>query len=86
MPDQYIMKTWANPIGKRQLNWSCGNKNDQIYNLETMQYNQAVEIAPNRKIYLVSFLDGFQKVLMFVESLSSLNEEVTNNLSLALIV
>ena len=36
MPDQYFMKTWNNPIGKRELNWSCGNLTDQIYNLDIM--------------------------------------------------
>ena len=36
MPDQYFMKTWNNPIGKRGLKWSCGNLTDQIYNLDIM--------------------------------------------------
>ncbi len=41
------------------------------------QYNQSFETAPNKKIFLVSFLDGFQKVLMFVdENLNNLSEEV----------
>jgi hypothetical protein len=31
---------------------------------------------PSKKISLVSFLDGLQKVLLFVENINNLSEEV----------
>jgi len=42
------------------------------------QYKQEFEIVkmPSKKISLVSFLDGLQKVLLFVENINNLSEEV----------
>lgn len=36
MPEQYHMKTWKNPTGKRELNWSCGSTAEKIYDLDTL--------------------------------------------------
>ena len=76
MPNQYLLKTWKNPTGKRELNWSCGLSSDQVYNLEILQSKQKFQISLSRDAYCISFLDGLQKVLMFVDHLNNLNDEV----------
>ena len=32
MPQNYFMKTWKNPIGKREIMWSCGDTTNQLFN------------------------------------------------------
>jgi len=76
MPEQYLLKTWKNPTGKRQLTWSCGLSTDQVYNLDTIQSTHKFQVTLSRDAYCLSFLDGLQKVLMFVDRLGQLNDEV----------
>ncbi|CAF0704730.1 unnamed protein product [Brachionus calyciflorus] len=76
MPYQYKLKTWANPVGKRELLWSCGSTIDQVYNINTLQSKQQFLIDNNRTGFIISFLDGLQKVLMFVDGLENLNDEI----------
>ena len=76
MPQQYFIKTWRNPIGKRELNWTCGLSVNQVYNLDTLQSTHKFQVTLSRDAYCLSFLDGMQKVLMFVDRLSNLNDEV----------
>lgn len=77
MPQQYFTKTWKNPIGKRELVWSCGTSTNQIFNLETIQQTQPFNISPTRIGFVLSFLDGLQRVLLFVDRLENVNEEAT---------
>ncbi len=77
MPHHYYTKTWKNPTGKRELIWSCGHTADQVFNLETLQATQPFNISPTRIGFTLSFLDGLQKVLIFVEKLESINDEAS---------
>jgi hypothetical protein len=53
MPNQYTLKLWTNPIGKRELNWSCGTSENQIYNIDTqIQAKTTFNIAPNKIGYM----------------------------------
>ncbi len=76
MPEQYFLKTWKNPIGSRQLTWTCGISADQVYNIDTIQATHKFQVTLSRDAYCLSFLDGLQKVLMFVDRLGQLNDEV----------
>lgn len=76
MPDQYFIKVWENPVGARELKWSCGLSTDQVYNLDMLQMKQKFQVTLSRDAYCLSFLDGLQKVLMFVDRLDNLNDEV----------
>ena len=76
MPNQYNLKLWANPVGKRELIWSCGMSENQVYNLDTLQSKSSFAISPNKVGYTLSFLDGLQKVLMFVDDLANVSDEV----------
>ena len=58
------------------LNWSRGLCANQAYNLDTLQSTQKFQVTLSRDAYCLSFLDGLQKVLMFVDRLSNLNDEV----------
>jgi hypothetical protein len=77
MPHNYYTKTWKNPTGKRELNWSCGTTVDQVFNLETLQVTQPFNISSTRIGFMLSFLDGLQKVLIFVDKLESINDEAS---------
>lgn len=76
MPEQYFLKTWQNPIGIRELIWSCGISTNQVYNLEILQSKQKFQVTLSRNAYCISFLDGLQKVLMFVDRLDNLSDDV----------
>ena len=71
MPNHYLLKTWANPTGHRELRWSCGLTRDQIYNLDMLQSTIEFKLDEGHSAYCVSFLDGLQKVIMFVETLGN---------------
>jgi hypothetical protein len=85
MPSQYHVKTWKNPIGKRELLWSCGTSIKVVYNSETLQSKVEFEIAKDQKAFCLTFLDGLQKVLLFTDDLNGLNDEVSHFSSLFLI-
>jgi vacuolar protein sorting-associated protein 13A/C len=71
------MKTWKNPIGKRELIWTCGDSANQVFDLETLQATKKFNIGPARSGFTLSFLDGLQKVLIFVENLEAVNDEAS---------
>lgn len=56
--------------------WSCGITRNQVYNLDTLQSVKQFDISPSNAGFSLSFLDGLQRVLMFVETTSNLNEDV----------
>ena len=77
MPQEYYMKTWKNPCGKHEIEWKCGN-DTKIYNLESpIQAKTLLKISASRYAFVLSFLDGLQRVLMFVDKLDNLNDEIT---------
>jgi hypothetical protein len=77
MPQEYYMKTWKNPCGKHEIEWKCGN-DSKIYNLESpIQAKTLLKVSATRYAFVLSFLDGIQRVLMFVDRLDNLNDEIT---------
>jgi len=65
-PHQSALYTWQNPVGKRELNWTCGEKKQ--LKEELLKDDLGCFLANNdTNIYWVSFLDGMQRVLLFTE-------------------
>ncbi|CAH1789713.1 unnamed protein product [Owenia fusiformis] len=61
--------TWQDPLAKRKLIWSCGDKKFQEDDLMTDGIGEFFANA-DTKVYWVSFLDGMQRVLLFTEDLA----------------
>ncbi|GFR83880.1 vacuolar protein sorting-associated protein 13A-like, partial [Elysia marginata] len=67
-PQTSQLYTWNNPTGKREVTWSCGKKEAK----SALEQDQLEEFfaGNDQKAYLVSFLDGMQRVVMFTEDLA----------------
>ncbi|KAK3690734.1 hypothetical protein RRG08_061173 [Elysia crispata] len=67
-PQTSQLYTWDNPTGKREVTWSSGKKEFK----SALEQDQLEEFfaANEQKAYLVSFLDGMQRVVMFTEDLA----------------
>lgn len=71
-PKEYVLYTWENVNGKRELEWSFGKNKSQKTNL--MEDGKgSFFLNLDTDIYWVSFLDGPQRVLLFTKS-----DNVTN--------
>uniref|UniRef100_A0A8C3I4T9 Vacuolar protein sorting 13 homolog A n=1 Tax=Chrysemys picta bellii TaxID=8478 RepID=A0A8C3I4T9_CHRPI len=53
MPNKAVLYTWADPVGSRKLKWKCGKCNG--------------EVTQKDRVYLVSFFEGLQRIILFTE-------------------
>uniref|UniRef100_A0A452VE61 Vacuolar protein sorting 13 homolog A n=1 Tax=Ursus maritimus TaxID=29073 RepID=A0A452VE61_URSMA len=52
-PGKAVFYTWADPVGSRKLKWRCGKSHGEVTQKDT--------------IYLVSFFEGLQRIILFTE-------------------
>ncbi|XP_077200846.1 intermembrane lipid transfer protein VPS13A isoform X1 [Paroedura picta] len=63
-PNKAVLYTWAHPIGSRKLKWKCGKGSGEV----TQKDDLMTPIqAGSKKIYLVSFFEGLQRIILFTE-------------------
>ncbi|XP_045047540.2 intermembrane lipid transfer protein VPS13A isoform X2 [Desmodus rotundus] len=63
-PGKAVFYTWADPVGSRNLKWSCG----KCYGEVTQKDDMMTAINSGKKtIYLVSFFEGLQRIILFTE-------------------
>ena len=67
-PGSSVLYTWQDPLGKRELVWSGGEKKNQKNELLKDVIDQFL-YDPDTPIFYVSFLDGMQRVMLFTEDL-----------------
>ena len=82
-PQQVSMYTWTDKMGDRELEWSCGKKENVKNDLVKDGIGEFMFDADN-KVYWVSFLDGMQRVLLFTEDLviATIAQQVGNMMKL----
>ena len=66
---QYMLYTWENAVGKREVIWTCGEKKEQKNDLQQDGIGEFFAHSDS-KIYWVSFLNGMQRVMLFTEDLA----------------
>jgi hypothetical protein len=64
-PNTYLLKTWCNPVGKREIVWSCGQTENQVFNLEN---TVSINLYFNQKIYLILYKKFFIGFLIFLKN------------------
>ncbi|KAM8801927.1 intermembrane lipid transfer protein VPS13A isoform 1-T1 [Rhynchonycteris naso] len=63
-PGKAVFYTWADPVGSRKLKWSCGKSHGEV----TQKDDMMTPINLGKKtIYLVSFFEGLQRIILFTE-------------------
>ncbi|KAL8203308.1 UNVERIFIED_CONTAM: Vacuolar protein sorting-associated protein 13A, partial [Gekko kuhli] len=63
-PNKAVLYTWAHPIGSRKLKWKCGKGSGEV----TQKDDLMTPIqAGSKEIYLVSFFEGLQRIILFTE-------------------
>ncbi|KAM7093260.1 intermembrane lipid transfer protein VPS13A isoform 6-T6 [Molossus nigricans] len=63
-PGKAVFYTWADPVGSRKLKWSCGKSHGEVAQKDDMM----TPINSGKKtIYLVSFFEGLQRIILFTE-------------------
>ncbi|XP_054438980.1 intermembrane lipid transfer protein VPS13A isoform X2 [Pteronotus mesoamericanus] len=63
-PGKAVFYTWADPVGARNLKWKCG----KCYGEVTQKEDMMTAINSGEKtIYLVSFFEGLQRIILFTE-------------------
>lgn len=77
-PKNMLLYSWNNPTGTREITWSCGMLKNQKLSVDTLisKSNYFISDSDTDQIYVLVFLDGLQKVIMFVDDLYNLNEDV----------
>uniref|UniRef100_A0A803SLY5 Vacuolar protein sorting 13 homolog A n=1 Tax=Anolis carolinensis TaxID=28377 RepID=A0A803SLY5_ANOCA len=63
-PNKGMLYTWADPVGSRKLKWKCEKINGEITPKDDLMTAIQVE---NKRIYLVSFFEGLQRIILFTE-------------------
>ncbi|XP_062937463.1 intermembrane lipid transfer protein VPS13A isoform X3 [Cynocephalus volans] len=65
-PGKAVFYTWANPVGSRTLKWRCGKSYGEVTQKDDLM--TAMKLG-EKTIYLVSFLEGLQRIILFTEDL-----------------
>ncbi|XP_074052805.1 intermembrane lipid transfer protein VPS13A isoform X2 [Macrotis lagotis] len=64
-PGKAVLYTWSNPIGSRKLTWKCGKNRGEVTQKDDMM--TPINLAGKKTIYLVSFFEGLQRIILFTE-------------------
>uniref|UniRef100_A0A8C3XSC1 Vacuolar protein sorting 13 homolog A n=1 Tax=Chelydra serpentina TaxID=8475 RepID=A0A8C3XSC1_CHESE len=59
MPNKAVLYTWADAVGSRKLKWKCGKCNGEV--------TQKDVCVLFNTVYLVSFFEGLQRIILFTE-------------------
>ncbi|XP_037348487.1 intermembrane lipid transfer protein VPS13A isoform X1 [Talpa occidentalis] len=63
-PGKAVFYTWADPVGSRKLTWKCGQSHGEVTQKDDMM---APVNLGEKTIYLVSFFEGLQRIILFTE-------------------
>ncbi|XP_019410461.1 PREDICTED: vacuolar protein sorting-associated protein 13A isoform X1 [Crocodylus porosus] len=64
-PNKAVLYTWAEPVGSRILKWKCGREEGEVSQKEDKM--TPLTLDDKREIYLVSFFEGLQRIILFTE-------------------
>ncbi|XP_044533949.1 vacuolar protein sorting-associated protein 13A [Gracilinanus agilis] len=64
-PGKAVLYTWNDPIGTRKLIWKCGKSRGEVTQKDDMM--TPITLGGKKTIYLVSFFEGLQRILLFTE-------------------
>ncbi|KAM4616365.1 intermembrane lipid transfer protein VPS13A [Polymixia lowei] len=62
-PGKAVYYTWAQPTGSRELCWRCSSYSGILRSEEDLR----VDMNGNGKLFLISFFEGLQRVVLFTE-------------------
>uniref|UniRef100_H3AXY1 Vacuolar protein sorting 13 homolog A n=1 Tax=Latimeria chalumnae TaxID=7897 RepID=H3AXY1_LATCH len=64
-PGKAVFYTWPDPSGSRKLSWKCGKNKGEL----SQEQDELREFTSDEeeKIYLASFFEGLQRVVLFTE-------------------
>ncbi|XP_075995110.1 intermembrane lipid transfer protein VPS13A isoform X2 [Genypterus blacodes] len=62
-PGKAVYYTWTQPTGSRELCWKCGKYSGTVKSEQDLRE----DIDKEGKLYLVSFYEGLQRVVLFTE-------------------
>uniref|UniRef100_A0A8C3I6F1 Vacuolar protein sorting 13 homolog A n=1 Tax=Chrysemys picta bellii TaxID=8478 RepID=A0A8C3I6F1_CHRPI len=65
MPNKAVLYTWADPVGSRKLKWKCGKCNGEVTQKDVCVLFNIIELL--LVVYLVSFFEGLQRIILFTE-------------------
>ncbi|XP_060693948.1 vacuolar protein sorting-associated protein 13A isoform X1 [Hemiscyllium ocellatum] len=65
-PGKATYYTWEDPTGSRVLSWTCGCE-DKARELSTIEDIFSAISQENGKIYLASFFEGLQRIIVFTD-------------------
>ncbi|KAJ0067962.1 hypothetical protein NL108_014076, partial [Boleophthalmus pectinirostris] len=65
-PGKAVYYTWTEPTGSRELCWKCGNYSGKLECVK--DHNE--DMNKDGKLYVVSFYEGLQRVVLFTEEKS----------------
>nr|KAG5695911.1 hypothetical protein BaRGS_017349 [Batillaria attramentaria] len=68
-PQEALLYSWDNALGRRELVWSCGWQREVKTDLLQDDMEEFFADADS-KVYWVSFLDGLQRFLLFTEDIT----------------
>ncbi|KAM8960573.1 intermembrane lipid transfer protein VPS13A [Pelodytes ibericus] len=69
-PGKAVLYAWEDPTSQRELSWSCGIANGTVTQTkDRVEYLQ----LENCVVYLVSFLEGLQRIVLFTEDANVFN-------------
>ena len=76
-PGETVLYAWQDPLGKRELMWSCGEAKHQVSDLLKDGLDGFL-MDSDTKLYWGSFLDGMQRVLLFTDdfALATISQQV----------
>ncbi|XP_027694898.1 vacuolar protein sorting-associated protein 13A-like isoform X1 [Vombatus ursinus] len=64
-PGKAVLYTWSDPIGSRKLTWKCGKTRGEVTQKDDMM--TPINLGGKKTIYLVSFFEGLQRIILFTE-------------------
>lgn len=65
-PGKAVLYTWADPVGSRKLKWKCGSSHGEVTQNDDLM---TPLIVGKKTVYLVSFFEGLQRIILFTEDL-----------------
>ncbi|XP_030049580.1 intermembrane lipid transfer protein VPS13A [Microcaecilia unicolor] len=66
-PGKAVMYTWADATGSRVLSWKCGHGAGELTHVKD---NMEMMYLEENTVYLVSFFEGLQRIVLFTEDQS----------------
>ncbi|XP_066473905.1 intermembrane lipid transfer protein VPS13A isoform X2 [Tiliqua scincoides] len=63
-PNKAVLYTWNDPVGSKTLKWNLGKNSGEVTQRDDLM--TPIQVG-NKKIFLVSFFEGLQRIILFTE-------------------